>query len=84
VAAHSISPRPFARARERSNPTLSAEAVAAEPLIMAKDFARRRHRDRAEGPNPPTESIPKGQKSQPAVEQARRDWVTFAFSAISR
>ena len=43
VAAHSISPRPLARAREICVPTFSDNVAVSAPALMAKAFAKRRH-----------------------------------------
>ena len=81
VAAHSISPRPLARAREIWVPTFSDRVAVSAPARMASAFANRRQSVRAAGPSPPVESTPNGEKSQPATWQTALLCTIFARSA---
>ena len=81
VAAHSISPRPLARAREICVPTFSDRVAVSAPALMARAFAMRRQRIRAAGPSPPVVSTPKGEKSQPAAWHVALLWAFFTRSA---
>ena len=81
VAAHSISPRPLARAREICVPTFSDKVAVSAPALMASALASRRQSSRAAGPSPPVVSTPNGEKSQPAAWQTDLLWTTLARSA---
>ena len=81
MAAHSISPRPLASAREICVPTFSDRVAVSAPALMARAFAMRRQRIRAAGPSPPVVSTPKGEKSQPAAWHVALLWTFFTHSA---
>ena len=73
-------PRPLARAREIWVPTFSDKVAVSAPARMDRAFANRRHSCRAAGPKPPVESIPNGEKSQPAAWHTALLWAIFARS----
>ena len=80
VAAHNISPRPLARAREIWLPTFSDSVAVSAPARIAKALASRLQSWRADGPSPPVVSTPKGAKSQPAAWHTALLCTTFARS----
>ena len=80
VAAQGISPRPLARAREIWVPTFSDKVAVSALAGMARAWANRRHSFRAAGPKPPVESIPNGEKSQPAAWHTALLWALCALS----
>ena len=80
VAAHNISPRPLARAREIWVPTFSDSVAVSAPARIAKALASRLQSWRADGPSPPVVSTPKGAKSQPAAWHTALLCTNFARS----